>query len=206
LPDIEIRMMLAPGTVILSDDASTTKYSIKGVSLQVESVSFGDGSYRAMVDQRMATRQPLMVPFYNWAGFETSSQNSNINSQFTIGTESLNAILATIRPGNYDSNVFQNGYSIGGTPQGTGTNTTNANWFVPQQTTSNPSGVSLPIALPNYSAYSWYYTFLSGEKPVADQFGPNGTWSANFQINLDSKLCKPFFLPTRSLKCCLCCY
>ncbi len=56
-------MMLAPGTVIPSDDASNTRYSLKGVSIQVESVSFGDGSYRAMVDQRTATRQPLMVPY-----------------------------------------------------------------------------------------------------------------------------------------------
>jgi len=55
--------MLAPGTVIPSDDASNTRYSLKGVSIQVESVSFGDGSYRAMVDQRTATRQPLMVPY-----------------------------------------------------------------------------------------------------------------------------------------------
>ncbi len=48
--DIEIRMMLAPGTIIPSDDASNVKYTLKGFSLQVESVSFGDGSYRAMVD------------------------------------------------------------------------------------------------------------------------------------------------------------
>lgn len=62
LPDIEIRMMLAPGTIIASDDASNVRYTLKGFSLQVESVSFGDGSYRPMVDQRMATRKPLMVP------------------------------------------------------------------------------------------------------------------------------------------------
>ncbi len=132
-----------------------------------------------------------MVPFYNWAGFESSTQVTNINQQFTIGTESLNAILATIRPGNYDSTVFAPNAAIGGTPYST-TATSNANWFIPQQTTSNPIGTSTPILLPEFSVYSWYYTFLSGEKPTADQFGPLGNFSANFQLNIDSKLYPQF--------------
>lgn len=100
--------------------------------------------------------------------------------------------MTTIRPGNYDSTVFQPTYAIGGTPQTTGTTVSNANWFIPQQTSSNPSGTSLPISMPNYTVYSWYYIFLSGEKPVLDQFGPLGTWSANFQLNIDSKLYPQF--------------
>lgn len=184
--------MLAPGTIVPSDDASNVKYSLKGFSLQVESVSFGDGSYRAMVDQRMATRKPLMVPFYNWAGFESSTQVTNINQHFTIRTESFDAILATIRPGNYDSTGFNTGNSIGGTPQTAGSAMSNANWFIPQQGGSDPRATSTPILVPEYAVYSWYYTFLSGEKPTLDQFGPNGTFSANYQLNIDSKLYPQF--------------
>ncbi len=163
-----------------SDDESNVKYTLKGFSLQDESASFGDGSYRAMVDQRMATRKPLMVPFYIWAGFESSTQVTNINQQFTIGTESLNAILASIRPGMYDSTVFRTGNSIGGTPQTTGNAMSNANWFIPQQGGSDPRATSTPILVPEFAVNSWYYTFLFGEKPTIDQFGPNGTFSAKF--------------------------
>ena len=130
-----------------------------------------------------------MVPFFNWAGFESSTQVSNINQHFTIGTESLNAILATIRPGNYDASVFAVGNALGGTPNST-TAQTYANWFIPQQGGSDSRGQywSTPILMPENSVYAWYYTFLSGEKPTSDQFGPSGTFSANYQLNIDSKL------------------
>lgn len=84
-----------------------------------------------------------MVPFYNWAGFESSTQVTNINQHFTIRTESFDAILATIRPGNYDSTGFNTGNSIGGTPQTAGSAMSNANWFIPQQGGSDPRATSL---------------------------------------------------------------
>lgn len=125
----------------------------------------------------------------NWAGFESSTSVTNINQQFTIGTESLNAIIATIRPGNYDSTIFSNGNAIGGTPQATiaGANTF-GNAFIPQKG-SDPRGINTtegPIQVPENSVYAWYYTFLSGEKCVGDQFGPLGTWSANYQLNVST--------------------
>ena len=45
---------------------------------------------------------------------------------------------------------------------------------------------------PEFAVCSWYYTFLSGEKPTLDQFGPNGNFSANFQLNIDAKLYPQF--------------
>jgi len=52
----------------------------------MESISFGDGSYmyRAMVDARMATGNPLVIPFYDWSGFEGNTTTQNVNQQFTI--------------------------------------------------------------------------------------------------------------------------
>ena len=62
-PDIEIRIQLAPSTILPCSNASYFKYLLQNLSLSMESISFGDGSYRAMVDHRMATGNPLVVPF-----------------------------------------------------------------------------------------------------------------------------------------------
>ncbi len=57
----------------------------------------------------MATRQPQS---YFTTGLDLSStQVTNINQQFIIGTESLNVIPTTIGPADYDSTVFQPEYS-----------------------------------------------------------------------------------------------
>ncbi len=80
-PDIEIRIQLAPTTILPSSNASYFKYLLQNLSLSMESISFGDGSYRAMVDARMSTGNPLVIPFYNWSGFEGNTTTQNVNQQ-----------------------------------------------------------------------------------------------------------------------------
>lgn len=63
LPDIELRILLAPNAVIPQARNGAISYELTGLSLTCESISFGDGSYRAIVDSRMATGDPLLVPF-----------------------------------------------------------------------------------------------------------------------------------------------
>lgn len=123
-PDIEIRIQLAPSTILPSSNASFFRYLLQNLSLSMESISFGDGSYRAMVDARMATGNPLVIPFYNWSGFEGNTTTQNVNQQFTLGTESLNGIIGTLRPQNYDSQVtaVMGGFS----------SNVNGNRYVPQ--------------------------------------------------------------------------
>ncbi len=65
LPDIEIRMLLAPNSILCTDKAGSVQYRLSQLSFSCESISFGDGSYRAMVDSRMASGEPLLVPFYS---------------------------------------------------------------------------------------------------------------------------------------------
>jgi hypothetical protein len=184
LPDIEIRMLLAPNTIIPQAKAARIKYQLKNLSFSVESISFGDGSYRAIVDSRMAEGTPLLVPFFNWAGFEGTSDMTNINQQFTIGTESLNALMTAIRPGNYDSQAIADSQLGGNGVSGT--------FYIPQvgDNAQTKASADTSITLPTNSAYSWYHTSLSGEKP--DQFAKDGTWSANYQYNIDSKLYPQF--------------
>lgn len=126
MPDIEIRIMLAPSTIIPAQDALAIKYLLKGLSLSIESLSFGDGMYRAMVDERLGKDVPLVIPFYNYGGFETSTSNKSFNQQFTMGSESVNAIIGTIRPSNYDSTSFSTKI---GTANGNGASYANTNQY-----------------------------------------------------------------------------
>lgn len=211
-PDIEIRMMFSPNTVLSTTNTAAIRYELKNLSFSVESISFGDGSYRAMVDSRMATGEPLMVPFCesllvclcrvsfyftnksfsnicvcnsdNWVGFEGSTGQSSFSQQFTIATESLNAIMGTIRPGNYDSQVLP---ALGGNGAGTTVATSNSSYFTPQIGAA-PSGTGKGIVLPANAFYNWYHTALSLEQTVADQFMTDGQWMGTYQFNIDSKL------------------
>ncbi|DBA68514.1 TPA: hypothetical protein ACH3X2_001184 [Trebouxia sp. C0005] len=204
-PDIEIRIQLAPTTILPSSNASYFKYLLQNLSLSMESISFGDGSYRAMVDVRMSTGNPLVIPFYNWSGFEGNTTTQNVNQQFTIGTESLNGIIGTLRPQNYDSQVTA---TIGGFDSDG-----NGNRYVPQlgndptvgdkaattgsgllySASTAPAGGAI-VPYPTNSFVGWYHTFLSGEQPTNNTggFGGQGTWTANYQFNIDSKLYPQF--------------
>ena len=48
MPDIEIRIQLAPSTILPSSNASFFRYLLQNLSLSMESISFGDGSYHSV--------------------------------------------------------------------------------------------------------------------------------------------------------------
>lgn len=181
-PDIEIRMMLAPNTVLASTNTAVSRYTLKNFSFSVESISFGDGSYRAMVDSRMASGDPLLIPFFNWVGFEGTAGDSTFQQQFTIATESLNGLIGTVRPGNYDSQVLP---QIGGNGAGAAApftaSTSNCSFYVPQ-TTGVVNDNSHPISLPTNTFINWYHAAMSLEQTAQDRFGPGGQWGAGFQF------------------------
>ena len=177
-PDIQISISLAPDSVLAATHSGAV-YQMRNLSLTVESISFGDGSYRAMVDARMAGDDPLLVPFYNWSGYEGSSSVSNISTQFTIGTESLNALIATIRPGNYDALTLPN---LGGRT---------GRQYIPQ-VGPDPDASTAPITRSVDGYYNWYQTALSGEKCMVDAHGPDARWTSNYQFVVDSKLYPQF--------------
>ncbi len=167
----------------------------------MESISFGDGSYRAMVDARMSTNNPLVIPFYNWSGFEGNTTTQNVNQQFAIGTESLNGIIGTLRPQNYDSQVTSvmggfdsdlngNRYvpQLGNDPTTGDKAATTGSGRLYSATTAPGAGAITPY--PTNSFVGWYHTFLSGEQPTSNggSFGGQGTWTSNYQFNIDSKL------------------
>ncbi|CAL8468231.1 g7770 [Coccomyxa elongata] len=120
LPDVEIRLTLnspyvlvnnlpanQTGPPVITYANSVGNYAVTNLYMAMETISFGDDSYRRMLDSRLATGDPIIVPFTNWASFETSAPPGSTNSvtQFTVATQSLNALYGTARVGNYDSTM-----------------------------------------------------------------------------------------------------
>lgn len=116
LPDVEIRITLAPAAVIAGSvnstnaaSSSTISYTINTPYAQMETISFGDNTYEQMVEARLSTGEPIVVPFINHASFETSTgggsgaQSSTATTQFTVATQSLNTVIGSARAYNYDT-------------------------------------------------------------------------------------------------------
>jgi hypothetical protein len=110
LPEVTVSFTIGPQWVIPCSDVSRVSWTLQNVSLSFESLNFGDGVYRSMVDQRLATGD-LVLPFVNFVGFEGNQQTGSGTAdggqtsitQFTVATKSLNGVMATFRRGTYDS-------------------------------------------------------------------------------------------------------
>lgn len=130
LPEVTVSFTIAPQQVIQCSDLSRVSWTLENVSLSFESLNFGDGVYRSMVDQRLATGD-LVLPFVNFVGFEGNQigpQQPGTNfgatgatsiTQFTVATKSLNGVFATFRRGSYDQTRGQTGGTLDGPTDGT---------------------------------------------------------------------------------------
>ena len=125
LPDIEIRITWARNNVLLQPpNCASAAMQIYYPNMTMETIGFADNTYESMVEARLSTNDPIVVPFINWASYETTAYcqnatpsataNDNINylapsggttvqQQFTIATQSLNGLYGTLRAGDYDS-------------------------------------------------------------------------------------------------------
>lgn len=108
LPDVSIQITLAPTTTFFLDAgaASGSTYSWSNVKLYAEVVRFGDNAYEQMVEARLSTGDPIMIPFTNWAMHETTDNIGPSGStmlQCTVTTQSLDRLWGTLRVGDYDT-------------------------------------------------------------------------------------------------------
>ncbi len=113
LPDCKISLTLQPATVIANNTAATTKATYGWVSpkLYTEVCKFGDATYEQMVSARMATGEPLVIPFRNWSMYESAvnvSTGQTASVQFTVATQSLDRLWGTFRVGDYDTQTATN--------------------------------------------------------------------------------------------------
>lgn len=186
LPDVEIRLTLANGAVLAQNTSvnstfSTTtnittptqptvtpatalSFQVQNMFLQMETIAFGDNSYRSMVESRLGAGGSLTIPYTNLSLFESATTSSSTTTQFTLATQSLDTMLCTLRPGNYDSFDRQ------------------------IQNASTGSTGTLVASLTSQAFQTPYYQFCSGDKKqsntsysgaVADSRRPdNGRYGA----------------------------
>ncbi len=117
LPDVTIQITLAPSAAFYYDaGANNSSYSWSNVKLFAEVIRFGDDAYEKMVEARLSTGDPIMIPFTNWAMYETTTNiapTGDAMSQFTVTTQSLDRLWGTFRVGDYDT---QRKYSVTSIP------------------------------------------------------------------------------------------
>lgn len=88
MPDIEIRLTLANANVLVPNNSTAVfTWGVNTPVMETEVVSFGDDTYRQIVEARLSTGEPIVVPFTNHASFETSvaAGSTSAQTQFTVG-------------------------------------------------------------------------------------------------------------------------
>lgn len=152
LPEVTVYYQIAPKQVVGSTSITNLDWQMNNVTLSFESVNFGDGTYRALVDRRLATSD-IVIPFSNWTGFEGQqvSGGSSSITQFTVASKSLNGLIGTLRRGNYDAQPAAD-------PQGSSGGGDNT--FI--KTCPQAKQISSPATK--------YYQFFCGRDPVGLSF------------------------------------
>lgn len=117
LPDVIVNFQIAQKEVIQATDVGSVTWQLTNASLRFETLNFGDGTYRALVDRRLS-QGPITMPFSNFYTFEGSlSGSSSIQTQFTVASQCINGILATLRPGAYDTHMMPSSSPYAGCSQ-----------------------------------------------------------------------------------------
>ena len=144
LGPVEIRIRLAPGTVmyINSEDNGTVdqfgradnqnvyrstagandNYTIDGYQLQnlymvMDTISFTDDFYRAILASRLETGQMITIPYQNFFSFQKALNSNSDTMTFNLATQSLDMLMVSFRDTRYN-----NRYAKGWSPQADNTN------------------------------------------------------------------------------------
>lgn len=128
LGPVEIRIRLQPGAVLwLGEGSSTTDvgkpsdtyyrtvsgkndyaaitdaYTIQQAYLFMDTISFVDDFYRALLARRLETGQPLTIPYHNFFSFSKAINSSSDTMTFNLATQSLDMLAVTIRDQRYQN-------------------------------------------------------------------------------------------------------
>lgn len=144
LGPVEIRIRLAPGTVMwinsedngtvdqfgrtdnqnvyrntagANDNYSIDGYELKNLYMVMDTISFTDDFYRAILASRLETGQMITIPYQNFFSFQKALNSNSDTMTFNLATQSLDMLLVSFRDTRYN-NRYAKGYS----PQSDNTN------------------------------------------------------------------------------------
>ena len=202
LPDVIVNFQIAQKEVIQASDVGSVSWLLTNASLRFETLNFGDGTYRALVDRRLS-QGPITMPFSNFYTFEGSlSGSSSIQTQFTVASQCINGIIATLRPGAYDSHQMPNTTPYAGCSQivtekrQKQTNSPGSTYYqftcgrdpgthlLTSQVISRVNNLPLNIVYPFYNQAG---VSVPGVAGIGALWLDDRSQSPNFQLTVDSK-------------------
>jgi hypothetical protein len=114
LGPVEIRFRLAPASVLfgqkVANDVAITKpcpvvsYTLSNVYMYLDTVSFTDDFYRAILAKRLIDGGVITIPYDNYFSFQKAEDGSvgmTDTMTFNLGTQSLDYLIATMRDSRY---------------------------------------------------------------------------------------------------------
>lgn len=103
LGTVEVRIQLAPGAVCPRTAPGTpATYALDGVSLVLETLSL-DPVYYQMLDRKLQSGEPIVIPFKNFASFASSGGAGSSQTTFSLATQCLDALWGVPRASGYDT-------------------------------------------------------------------------------------------------------
>jgi len=144
LGPVEIRVRLAPGVImyvgdedqLTADDfgrppqsdvyrtstGTSNSYAIDGYDvtnlyLVMDTISFVDDMYRAILARRLETGQMITIPYQNFFSYQKALNSNSDTMSFNLATQSLDMLLVSFRDSRYN-----NRYAKGWSPHADNTN------------------------------------------------------------------------------------
>jgi hypothetical protein len=108
LPEVQIRLTLAPSSVcIVADDYLLNNavvnhvplYEISNMHFTVDTLSFNDGSYEKLVAAKMQQDGYIQIPYKSYM----STTGSTNNTRFSVSSQSVDALYAVMRDNTYNT-------------------------------------------------------------------------------------------------------
>ena len=93
-----ISIRLAPATVVPTIGATAGTYSLNSVVAHMDVLSLDDGVLYGLVQQRLASGNPIMIPFTNIQTVVSSAGTLPRSVNWSVATQSLDSIVATLFP------------------------------------------------------------------------------------------------------------
>ena len=139
LGQVQLQIRLAPASVISSIAAQNGTYTLQNVSASVDVLSLEDGVFYNLIQQRLASGTPILMPFQNCQTVVAGQAVLPRVVNWSVATQSLDAIVATCFAQGNTSLYEPNTATAGTFTRGA------ANWTTSQFTVNGLSFPSWPL-------------------------------------------------------------
>lgn len=165
LGPVELRFRLAtpailsvpttPGVATFSYVPGTSDFVCSNMHLIMDTVSFADDFYRAILAKRLMEGGIIQIPYTNYFSVQKSvGAASNEFLTFNISTQSLDYLIASLRKGDYNNGNLKP-YDDQGAAEGSGLASTRNAAYLSFYSGGGPSATTYQFMINNQLAPTW---------------------------------------------------